>query len=136
MSYAAYLLTTIGLPRDHHSLFIQTSPSGSGFIYQVSGNIQTGMLFNHKPSSPPSDEADYISMTQIGRVRVQEFENGRLKQVVESVEEPKKQFDGTRRLFPQEPLRRCQEWTAEVIARLGKEGVLLEESHGFQSLHN
>lgn len=136
MSYPAYLLKTTGLPRNHHSLFIQTSPSGSGFIYLVSGNIQTGMFFNHKQSSIPLDEADFLSMTQIGCVSVQGFEKGRMKQVVESVEEPKKQFEGARRLFPREPLRRCQEWMAEVIARLGNEGVLLEESHDFQSLRN
>ena len=99
MLYPAYLLTTTSLPRNHHSIFNQTSPSGSGFIYQVSGNIQTGMFFNHKQSSIPLNEADFLSMTQIGCVSVQDFEDRRLKQVVESVEEPKKQFDGPRRLF-------------------------------------
>ncbi|KAK0103861.1 hypothetical protein ONS96_004970 [Cadophora gregata f. sp. sojae] len=82
------------------------------------------MFFNHKPAPPPSAEVDFISMAQIGSIGVEAFENGRVQEVVETVPEPKRQFDGPKRLFPQEPVRRCQEWMVDVVHTLGKEGVL------------
>jgi hypothetical protein len=36
----------------------------------------------------------------------------------------KKQFEGPRRLYPGEPIRRCQEWTKEAVETLAAEGVL------------
>lgn len=93
------------------------------------------MFFNQKSAPLPSEESDFISMTQIGSVRADEFEIGTVRDVVESVGVPKKQFDGSERLFPQEPLRRCQEWMTEVVEKLSEEGIL-ERPHASQCVEN
>jgi hypothetical protein len=38
---------------------------------------------------------------------------------------PKKQFQGAKKLFPREKLRRCQEWVDEAVGLLRKRGVLV-----------
>lgn len=43
------------------------------------------------------------------------------------IQPPKKQFDGPRRRYLDEPIRRCQEWTAEAIQALTSAGVLVVE---------
>jgi hypothetical protein len=59
-SYNVYLITSSGLPLDHHSIFIETHESGpkTGCIYQVTGNIQTGMVHGHRKSDIPEDMPD------------------------------------------------------------------------------
>lgn len=125
-TYPVYLLSEIGAPRDHHSLFVLTSPSTqTGFKYQVSGNIQIGMFFNHKTSSP-SQDIEVLSQELIGQVSKEIYDSGRWRELIESVEAPGKQFDGPKRLVRIGEVRRCQEWTREVIELLRKEGALVE----------
>jgi len=79
------------------------------------------MYYAHKTlSSPPEQEADFISQELLGYVEKARCEE--VKGVVEGVEAPRKQFEGARRLFPGEILRRCQEWVGEVVGELRKEG--------------
>lgn len=123
MSYNVYLISSLGAPRNHHSIFVETDPvTSSGHIFQVVGNIQTGMSFGHRPEKGPEYWIDFVSKQLIGTVSHVNFP--RIQPVVESVEPPRKQFDGPKRLYPTEPLRRCQEWTAEAIRQLKDEGVL------------
>lgn len=46
-----------------------------------------------------------------------------MKDVVESVSPPKKQYDETKRLFLGEKLRRCQEWVSGVLLVIKEQGV-------------
>ncbi|EHK98006.1 hypothetical protein M7I_6241 [Glarea lozoyensis 74030] len=61
MSYNVYLVSSSGLPMDHHAIFIETHESGpkTGYIYQVTGNIQTGMVHGHRQSDIPEDMPDF-----------------------------------------------------------------------------
>ncbi|KAK2735810.1 hypothetical protein FQN55_001992 [Onygenales sp. PD_40] len=124
MSYKVYLVISAGLPRDHHALFIETDPNTlSGHIYQVTGNVQNGMAFEDKPGEPPEQQPTFQGKKLIGTVP-KENEKA-FKDVCLGLEPPKKQFDGPKRLYPGEPIRRCQEWTTEAIRALVSSGVLL-----------
>lgn len=80
------------------------------------------MRHDNKPGKKPEESTSYQSKTFIGTVAVANF--SRIKPICESVPAPKKQFEGAQRLYPGEPLRRCQEWTAEAINALSNASVL------------
>lgn len=137
MTYNVYLLSPAGMPRNHHAIFIETNlpTTGCGHIYQVTGNIQTGMIYEDKPTtSPPEEDPSFIDKVVIGIVdaTATTTSTATVTAMLESIRSilrgnvppPKKQFDGPRRLFPQEPIRRCQEWTAEAINALVEAGAL------------
>ncbi|KAF1841067.1 uncharacterized protein K460DRAFT_197881 [Cucurbitaria berberidis CBS 394.84] len=122
MSYNVYLVEGIGAPRNHHSIIIEKNPDGSGYIFQVTGDVQRGMEFGHKNTNVPEESASFASRKQIGTMLITDFD--RIQSIVESIEPPAKQFNGPKRINPREPLRRCQEWTADAIQALKNEGVL------------
>lgn len=126
--YKVYVAASAGMPRDHHSLFVETNDPnpGAGHISQVTGNIQNGMTFEDKSLlvSPEEEDPSFISKLKIGSVSQNDFPDT-FRNVCLSVEPPKKQFDGPKRLFPREPLRRCQEWTADAKKALGEAEVLV-----------
>ncbi|TGO51598.1 hypothetical protein BCON_0158g00240 [Botryotinia convoluta] len=131
MSYPAYLISSSGLPRDHHSIFIETSLHGphTGHLYQVTRNIQTRMIHAHCASLIPPEEApDFGGMKKfLGIVRIEDYE--KLRKIVDKVEAPKKQFDGARKIEPEVPLRRFQEWAREAMRALREKGVLECSGH-------
>jgi hypothetical protein len=94
----------------------------SGHVFQVTGDIQNGMKHNDKPAKKPEESGTYQSKEVIGRVAAADFT--RIKPTCESIPAPKKQFEGPRRLYPNEPLRRCQEWTQEAVNALVNAGIL------------
>jgi hypothetical protein len=122
MSYNVYLVAYTGVPRDHHAIFVEMNPDKSGHIFQVTGTIQQGMNHNDKPAKKPDESASYQGQEFIGKVSVANFP--RIKAICEGIPAPKKQFEGGRRLYPQEPIRRCQEWTKEAMDALVAAGVL------------
>ncbi|KAL4948154.1 hypothetical protein BDW69DRAFT_189529 [Aspergillus filifer] len=131
--YAAYRLTETSLgPRDHISIFIETAESGpeTGHRYHVIGNIQEGMTFNHRACIRPEDEPVFQSKTRLGYVPVEGYGSGRFLGVCEEVEVPGKQFQGAKRLYPKQKLRRCGEWVEDAIKLLDEKGVLVLEGRG------
>lgn len=114
-----------GLPRDHHAIFVETYENGpsTGHLYHVKGNIQEGMIFEHRAEQPPEEIPGFCGKEKLGVVAVAEY--GRVLGICEGVPVPKKQFQGAKRLYPREPLRRCQEWVAEAVDALKGEGVLI-----------
>ncbi|KAL2824050.1 hypothetical protein BDW59DRAFT_90284 [Aspergillus cavernicola] len=127
-TYLAYLITETSLsPRDHYYIFIETNEDGpyTGHRFHVIGTIQEGMTFNHRPCIKPEEEPVFQSKEKIGAVGVDDYEGGMFLRVCEEVEVPKKQFQGPRRLFPGERLRRCEEWAREAVGLLGERGVLV-----------
>jgi hypothetical protein len=122
MSYNVYLVSYLGAPRDHHAIFVETKSDKSGYIFQVIGDIQSGMSFGHKDAKRPEDSTSFVSQEHIGTVSEANYD--RIESIVETIEPPKKQFDGPRRINPREPLRRCQEWTADAVEALKSAGVL------------
>ncbi|KAK6517334.1 hypothetical protein TWF281_003991 [Arthrobotrys megalospora] len=127
MSWPIYLIVSLGGGRqDHHTLFVETEDQGpaTGHLYQVTGSMQSGMTFEHRPESKPEESMNFIfiSKEHLGNIKQEDY--SRIMQICEGVPAPKKQFQGPKRLYPGEPLRACQEWTAEVIQALKTENVL------------
>ncbi|KAL4868550.1 hypothetical protein BDV12DRAFT_197244 [Aspergillus spectabilis] len=127
-TYSAYRIveTSFG-PQDHHYIFIETNEDGpkTGHRFHVIGNIQEGMTFNHRPCIKPEEEPVFQSKEMIGVVGVEDYESGKFLGICEEPEVPKKQFQGAKRLFPREKLRRCQEWTDDAVGLLVERGVLV-----------
>lgn len=113
MSSIIYLVASTGMPRSHHAIFIEENENGSGRIYQVVGDIQNGMSFETKLTEPPERSATFESKTRFGMVTA--VNKSQIELVCNSVPPPKKQIYGPKRLFPNEPVRRCQEWTKEAV---------------------
>jgi hypothetical protein len=122
MSYNVYKVSSLGMPRDHHAIFFETNADGSGFTFQVSGNIQNGMTHNHKSSEKPENSNEYVSKEYLGTTSHANYE--RVAKICNAIEVPQKHFNGSTRLYPHLPLRRCQEWTEEAIEALKDAGVL------------
>jgi hypothetical protein len=122
MSYKVYLNDYIGFPRNHQAIFVETNSDGSGYIFQVAGSIQLGMNFDHKAAKAPQNSVSFVSRKYIGIVTAENY--GRIKDIVEQVDPPMKQFNGRTHLYPGKPLRRCQEWTAEAIQALTDAGII------------
>jgi hypothetical protein len=122
MSYKVYQVSSLGTSLDHQALFVETNTDGSGHVYQVVGDIQNGMSYGHRISTRPEEEVIHIGKQYVGTVSIADFT--RVEFVVNTVPRPKKQFDGPKRVNPQEPLRRCGEWTKEAIQALKDAGVL------------
>ena len=97
MSYNVYRVSYQGVPRDHQAIFIETNEDKSGFIYQVSGNIQSGMNHDHKRAKRPEDSASYVSKNYLGTISHANYL--RVEGICNAIEPPKKQFDGPKRLF-------------------------------------
>jgi hypothetical protein len=127
--YEVYHVLDIGMPRSHQSIFVQTAELGapeSGHNFHATGNIQEGMKFEHKPGTKEAEGVTVERKTRIGRVSLENYPD-KFRQICEGrVEVPKKQFDGAKRLFHKEKIRRCGEWVADAIKVLREEGVLEE----------
>lgn len=122
MSYNVYLVAYQGFPRDHHAIFFETEADKSGTIYQVTGDIQKGMQLEHKMAKRPEESVSFVSKTYVGTTSHANYAS--VAEICKTIEPPKKQFDGGRRLYPKEPIRRCQEWTAEAIEALKTKGII------------
>ncbi|KAK2873651.1 hypothetical protein FQN49_002205 [Arthroderma sp. PD_2] len=126
--YTVYRVTETGLPRDHHAIFVETQEDGpgTGCRFNVTGNVQNGMEYEERGANRPRESASFLDMEKLGVVAPGSYP--RFQSICRSTPVPKKQFDGPRRLYPDEPLRRCQEWTAETLTSLIDEEVLQTEA--------
>jgi hypothetical protein len=122
MSYNVYLVSSQGLPRSNHAIFFETEADGSGFTFQVTGNIQQGMTHYHKDAEKPENSNSFVSKIYLGTTSHANYKGA--EEICNAIEPPRKQFDGPTRLYPDVPLRRCQEWTQEAIAALKNAGVI------------
>ena len=122
MFYNVFLAAFIGAPRDHHAIYVETSADGAGYIFQVTGDIQNGMKYECKPGKKPENSASFSGKTYLGWIDVTHW--NQIGDICSRVPPPKKQFKGPKKLFPKEPLRRCQDWTREAIQALTDAGVL------------
>jgi hypothetical protein len=125
MSFNVYLVDYMGMLRNHHCIFVETHEDGpkTGYVYQVTGNIQTGMIHEHRKAEQPEISNNFGGLKRlIGTVPSNNYVNIRI--AVNSIPPPKKQFDGPKKIYPDEPLRRCQEWTYEAIQTLIDRGIL------------
>ena len=88
------------------------------------------MFYNHHQGAKPEEDptSPFVGKIPSGKVRKSEYDDGIFQRVCEALEPPPKQFDGPRRLFPKQKLRKCGEWTDDVIELLKNEGVLMSET--------
>jgi hypothetical protein len=126
VSYKVYKTISLGAPRNHHAIFVEMKAVGRGNVLQVTGNIHNGMVFEAKQDVCPRDSTEFIGQHLLGWVPVDGY--AAMEELCRNHPPPKKQFDGPRRLFPKEPLRRCQEWTKEACEALVSGGILLTEA--------
>jgi hypothetical protein len=122
MTCNVYRVAFLGAPRDHHIIFVESKSDGSGIIFQVRGDIQNGMTYESKNGKKPEDSASFVSKTSIGTVSVGDI--SRIDSVCRRIPPPAKQFNGPKRINPNVPLRRCQEWTQETVQALRNEAIL------------
>lgn len=122
MPYNVYKVAYLGAPRDHHGLFVETEPDGTGILIHVFGNIQSGMMFEEKKAKRPEDSNSFVEKTFLGIVSTRNYYH--MVETCGKIPPPKKQFNGGKRLYPKEPLRRCQEWTDEAVQALSSQGIL------------
>ncbi|ROT37885.1 hypothetical protein SODALDRAFT_333650 [Sodiomyces alkalinus F11] len=122
--YDVYLVEYLGAPRNHHGIFVEHVKEGGGVLFHVVGDIQNGMSYESKTlSKRPEESMSFSSRAYLGRIKVADA--GRFDAVCRSIAPPAKQFHGPRKLDPSAPLRRCQEWTREVISALRSQGILV-----------
>ncbi|KAF4960681.1 hypothetical protein FGADI_760 [Fusarium gaditjirri] len=125
--YPVYLVESLGMPRNHHAIFIKTGDKEEGTIFNVTGNAMNGFnLEIRETSQSPRLEATFESWAEIGVIAITDLP--RVKEICEANPPPGKQYDGLKRIDPAKPLRRCQEWTRETIGHLREQGVLLHDN--------
>lgn len=127
MSYPVFLVEYIGMPRNHHAIYVQTAANNkgeqSGILIHVTGSVQTGMTFENRPvNKAPEESSSFVSKSPVGWVAASNLRA--LENICRSNPPPEKQFNGHKRINPKKPLRRCQEWTAETLRSLEAQGVL------------
>ena len=123
MSYEVFLVDKLGASLSHQLIFIRTNPnSGSGLLYHVIGSTQSGMTYQHRATSAPEESLTFEKSLPLGTVSVANL--GRVDAVCQTIPPPKKQFQLSKRLYPNEPLRTCQEWASEAIEALKVAGVI------------
>ncbi|KAH7333397.1 hypothetical protein BKA65DRAFT_43976 [Rhexocercosporidium sp. MPI-PUGE-AT-0058] len=80
------------------------------------------MIHEHKKAKQPEMSSSFGGLKQlIGTVTLNNYVH--IRSVVNGVPPPKK-------IYPNEPLRRCQEWTNEAIQALTDRGILQPPSSG------
>jgi hypothetical protein len=125
--YPVYLIEYLGAPRNHHAIFVEAEDDGSGTLFHVKGDIQTGMTYETRQTSKKPDLSNtFLSKSQLGWVSVENL--SRVDSICRANPPPAKQFNGPKRINKNQPLRRCQEWTSETIGSLEAEGVLLRNT--------
>ena len=120
--FPVYVNAYVGGQRDHHGIFVELYEDKSGYLYHVEGSVQTGMKYKAKPASSPLDSASFLAYKLIGWVSESQYE--RIHEICSSITPPPKQYNGPKLLVPKHKLRRCQEWTNDVVAELIAEGVV------------
>jgi hypothetical protein len=55
MPFNVYLVDSMGMPRNHQAIFVETHEDGdkTGYLYQVTVNLQTGMIHEHRKTIQP-----------------------------------------------------------------------------------
>ena len=121
MSYKVFLVSSLGAPRDHEAIFIETELDESGQIFHVTGNIQTGMKYESEARKKPEESISFVKKELLGTVPIANY--SRINSVCERIPPPAKQFNGPKRINPNVPLRRCGEWTREAVQALKNDGI-------------
>lgn len=125
MSYPVYLIAYYNVPESHHSIFLQTSVNGSGYLYHVVGRLsdEGGMRYEQKPTTNPESSQRFLSKMLCGSTTLEKAEL--FEQICRSIPVPKQQYRNGRKLDPAAKDRHCQHWAREAIETLKARDVLM-----------
>lgn len=123
MSYKVYLAMYHGIP-NHHAIFVETQEDGpsSGFLYQVTGSTQQGMVYEFRKSKPVADDPAFAGKDYLGEIKESDY--SQMLDICKKIPPPEQQFEGPRKLDPKAPLRHCHWWCDETVTALKSENVL------------
>ncbi|KAF5622219.1 hypothetical protein F52700_10610 [Fusarium sp. NRRL 52700] len=99
--------------------------SSSALKIRSMAGTGSGAHFEHKSAKKPQDSGSYVGHHYLGYIS--SLDRRFFKQICQSNPPPAKQCNKGKRINPRQPLRQCQEWTAETIAMLKSHGVLVSE---------
>jgi hypothetical protein len=122
--YQAYRVEYIGQP-NHEALFVETHEEGNrtGHVYHVTGTILRGMTYEHKRGKQPEASATFVAKHSIGTISTNRYSD--VDDICRSIPVPGAQLTlGGKKKNPNQPIRRCGEWTSEAIQELRASGVL------------
>lgn len=70
-SYTVYRVAELGMPRDHHAIFVETNEDGpeTGHWFHVSGNVQNGMIYEERVSGKPDLSLTFVAKEELGTVQ-------------------------------------------------------------------
>ncbi|KAM3497704.1 hypothetical protein MY10362_008952 [Beauveria mimosiformis] len=122
--FPVFLVQDYGEPRNHHSLWVQTGEA-RGIIYNVIGPVNNGaMQYETRPTYVhPSKSMTFVDMRALGQVSSDDLQG--MDEICRGNQPPIRQMCDGELLYPDVPLRRCQEWTKETIDLLRDAGVLV-----------
>ncbi|KAI9826298.1 MAG: hypothetical protein M1832_000215 [Thelocarpon impressellum] len=111
---------------NHTGVWVNTDPNnGSGEMFRVIGNILTGMTYERKNQRNPQYSVTFVPGTYEIQGWIYQADLERLADISRSIEVPGAQLGlSGKRLDATKPVRRCTEWTREVVAALVEQGVL------------
>lgn len=127
MFYKVFKIYEISLNPDphrgHHAIFVEEdSENGSGRVFQVTGDVQQGMIYESKPWPKPEDYPAFQHKELLGQVSATSF--SKIGEICGAIPPPEKQYEGRKKLRPEKPLWNCQDWTTDAVAVLIAGGVL------------
>lgn len=114
-----------GSNRDHAALFIETETDKSGYLYHVIGSTLTGMKFEHRKTSHPSQSLTFSRAEPLGVVEKAQIPI--VLDLLSALPPPPQQFDlvTKKRLDKMKPLIDCQDWLVDAIDLLAENGILV-----------
>lgn len=127
-------------PRYHNVIFVQSKPSGDGFIHHVTGDITSGMHYDTKRGKRPEDSETFFSKDFLGTIQAADYPQ-KMNEVLSAQPPPPKQKNfnimtmKTEQMKPdgtfyapgesRPPMIKCTEWTVnQAIPALYSAGVL------------
>jgi hypothetical protein len=122
--YQAYRVEYAGRP-NHEALFVETHEESdkTGHVYHVTGNILRGMTYEHKWGRKPEASGSFVAKHSIGTISAADY--FAVEEICRSIAVPGAQLTlGGNKTNPNQPIRRCGEWTSDAIHQLRARGVL------------
>jgi hypothetical protein len=117
-SYAVYRVEEAGQP-NRVFLFVETHQDepGSGIVYQVTGDLKTGMKYERKKAKQPEKSPTYASKSRIGTISAAKLGDVHLNCLWVPAPEAQLKPDG-HPMNPFAPIRGSDEWVSEVVKSL------------------
>lgn len=126
MPFKVYTTESIGAPRNHIAIYIETAPSeDAGALHHVTGTILNGMDYTPRPTPNPEHLPEHMpsSMKLIATIEEEDLEKFR-EEVCLAVPPPRAQVTlRGARLYPDTPLYRCRDWLNDVQEMAFRKGI-------------